>query len=58
MKTNTEIFEFLAEIQRDARDELSECRSAGDSSSYAAGYEKGRIDLVNEIKEFLANLKQ
>lgn len=47
--TNEELIKFLEEIRQSAREELSECRS----SSYAAGYEKGRIDLVNEIEELL-----
>lgn len=50
---NKKLISFLEELRQSAREELSECRSAGDSSSYAAGYEKGRIDLVNEIEEFL-----
>jgi hypothetical protein len=44
-----ELENFVNKKVTEAREEISEIRSSGDRNSYTAGYEKGTIDLGNEI---------
>ncbi len=45
-----EILELLSDLRSDARRELKDVR---DCNCYGAGYEVGKIDIINEIKAFV-----
>jgi hypothetical protein len=45
-----EILEILDDLRREARQELSEIQN---HNCFGAGYEAGKIDIINEIKAFI-----
>lgn len=49
-KTLKQIEDFLTDLRTQARNDLNEIEN---QNSWGAGYEVGRIDLINEIKAFL-----
>lgn len=53
VKQKSQIMLRLNEIRTEAKEEMSEIRAAGYPNSYAAGYEQGRIDLIDDLTAFL-----
>jgi hypothetical protein len=49
-----QIQDFLKEAKLEAQEEISEIRADGDGNSYAAGYEKGKLDLIREIERLIS----
>lgn len=53
MKTIKEIQDLLTELRSDARRELHDISKTTGQNCFAAGYEVGKIDIINEIKAFI-----
>jgi len=50
MSEEEKLIEFLDDLKSDARSELKDIQNC---NCYAAGYEVGKIDVINEIKAFI-----
>jgi len=53
MRDTKSIKEFCQELIKESREDLHEIIKDGHVNSYASGFEKGRIESLNEVIKFI-----